>query len=204
MGSGHKAIVKAGNVAKEIRAKIQVNSVTPLSKTTETSEQEAQYLEEQTQKSTEAQTDSLKQAIKQNTILKDTPIKRTREERIIDKVHASLVQYKECPIGSLERIVALQKVMEGALRQPKKQLLDAILTFFKENKNEESFSECNALQRIVSLTPTARIQVEVFYQLFMLLAQKRASKRTISLNQLRGIFNNEEFLNWVAVAISKR
>ncbi len=202
--SSHKAVVKAGNIAKEIRAKIQVNSVEALTKTNETSEEETQYLEEQTQKSTEAQTEALKEAITQNLVLKDTPIKRTREERIIDKVHASLVQYKECAIGSLERIVALQKVMEGALRQPKKQLLDAILAFFKENKNEESFSERNALQRIVSLTPTARIQVEVFYQLFMLLAQKRANKNTVSLNQLRGIFNNEEFLNWVAVAMAKR
>lgn len=202
--SSHKAVVKAGNIAKEIRAKIQVNSVEALTKTTETSEEETQYLEEQTQKSTETQTEALKEAIVQNSVLKDTPIKRTREERIIDKVHTSLVQYKECAVGSLERIVALQKVMEGALRQPKKQLLDAILVFFKENKNEESFSECNALQRIVSLTPAARIQVEVFYQLFMLLAQKRANKSTVSLNQLRGIFNNEEFLNWVAVAMTKR
>lgn len=202
MSSTPQATVAAGEVSQELRAKIQV-AQSPLTKETPVLQEEKEHQEEQLEKSKEEQKASLKKAVQQVKVLKDTPIKRTREERILDKVVVSLRQYKELPVGSLERIVTLQRVTEGAMRQPKKQLLDMILKFFKENKDNPSFSETAALQRIASLTPQSRMQVEIFYQLFMMLATKKASRKTVSLNQLRSIFNNEEFLNWVAVTMSK-
>ena len=199
-----QATIEAGKVAKEIRAKLQISRVAPLSKFQKKNQDEEDHQEAQVAKSVETQQAALQTAVQQNTVLKDTPIRRTRDERIIDRVVVSMTQYKELPVGSLERIVALQRVMEGTLRQPKKQLLDTVLKFFKENKDNPTFSETAALQRIVSLTPTARMQLEIFYQLFMMLATKRASRKTVSLNQLRNIFGNEEFLNWVAVTMTKR
>lgn len=199
--------ISAGTVAQEVRAKLQIikQNTNVLKKETPVAPAEKTHQAEQLNKTTAAQKAALTTSVKKDTItLKDTPIRRSREERVYDRVMVSLTQYKEAKVGTLDRIVAIQKVMEGCLKQPKKHLLDAVLAVFKENKDNPSWQETQALQRIATLTPTSRLQLEIFFRLFMMLATKQASKKNVSLNQVRSIFKNEDFLNWIAVTMNRR
>ena len=208
--------VSAGSFAKEVRAKLQqkeqqsnaVQSDILQKKASNLSDEEKNHQASMLSASMKQQTTAIKHAVQMNTKtisdkLTDKPVRRSREERVYDTVMAALAKYKTAAIGSLDRILALQSAMTGSLKQPKKHLLDAVLNFFKENKDEDSFSELNSLQNITRLTPSSRLQTEIFFRLFMMLATHTANKRTLSLNQLRSIFKNEDFLNWVAVTMSR-
>lgn len=200
------ATIAAGGIAQEIRAKLQVaqQNINNLKKIAAPAKVDNDQIVQDKQ-NIEKQQNALQKAINTDTItIKDRPIRRSREERVYDRVMISLTQYRDAPIGSLDRIVAIQRAMEGSLKQPKKHLLDAVLNFFKENKTHKGFQETTALQRIATLTPTARLQLEIWFRLFMMLATRRASKKNISLNQVRSIFKNEEFLNWLAVTMSRQ
>lgn len=130
--------------------------------------------------------------------------KRTKEEKAAAKILQYLQVYATDPIGNASRISALEQVVKTALQFPVKSNFDAILKFFKDHKDDDGFREENALQCIVMLQPESRIRVEMMYHILYSTAKGTASRKNISLDAIRSVFGNDEFVNWVGTIIRKR
>ena len=83
-------------------------------------------------------------------------------------------------------------------------MLDAVLTFFVNHRDDELLQENNALKNITELDITVHHKVRIFYAVMMELARGTATKKTISIEIIRNIFKTDDFPNWVAVKIAKR
>ena len=134
-----------------------------------------------------------------NVVLKDTIQRRSPTERAIDTVKQQLAVYKQEPYGSSARIQALARVVDTVAKFPKKNVLDEILNFFKENRKEEFLDEMHALQAIAQLTPGTRVKVQIIYYIMYSLANNTASKSNISLDMVQNIFKSDEIVAWVSV-----
>lgn len=134
-----------------------------------------------------------------NVVLKDTIQRRSPTERAIDTVKQQLAVYKQEPYGSSARIQALARVVDTVGKFPKKNVLDEILTFFKENRKEEFLDEMHALQAIAQLTPGTRVKVQIIYYIMYSLANNTATKNNISLDMVQSIFKSDEIVAWVSV-----
>ena len=134
-----------------------------------------------------------------NVVLKDTIQRRSPTERAIDTVKQQLAVYKQEPYGSSTRIQALARVVDTVGKFPKKNVLDEILTFFKENRKEEFLDEMHALQAIAQLTPGTRVKVQIIYYIMYSLANNTATKNNISLDMVQSIFKSDEIVAWVSV-----
>ena len=178
-------------------------SVKPFSKpedTTQADEENAIKAEQDRQVQQEAVAVAKIQTVQQ--VVRREPL--TGVERAVAAVKRHLETYKTSPVGSGARVEAITKVVDIVTRTPKKSVLDAVLAFFKENRNSEMLSPMNALQNISALDKSVTIRLRILYQLMSDIACGRANKRNISLEMIRNIFGSDDFVNWVAVRISTR
>lgn len=124
--------------------------------------------------------------------------------RIKDTILTNLDKYISPKSGSSERIQALAKVVDGVVKQPTKDILDAILAFFITNKDHPQLQECNALKSITELDEQMNYRVRIFYVVMISLANGTATKSNTSIEMIRNIFKADDFPNWVAIRIAKR
>lgn len=128
----------------------------------------------------------------------------TRGKKVRDNVAVYLENFKNGQNGSTVKVTALLRIVELIVRLPKKSILDEILAFFKENKNEDFIQEPNALQGITSVDITQHHRIRIFYMVMIGLARKTATKRNTSVNMIRTIFGSDDIANWVAVQLNNR
>ena len=125
-------------------------------------------------------------------------------DRAVLAVKRNLEVYKTAAIGSMEKVEALSKITDTVMRLPKKPVLDTILAFFVENKDEDFLAPINALQNTTVLEKSINIRVRLLYEIMSAIARGTASRRTINLDMISNIFASDDILNWVAVKISKK
>lgn len=130
--------------------------------------------------------------------------RRSPSERALDTVNQYLATYKQAPIGDPVKVVALEKIVGIVSKHPKKSILDTILAFFVENKNEEFLNERNALQGIGTTTQDVNIRIRVLYKIMIDLAFNRATRKTLALTMVRNIFGSDDLINWIAVKLPKK
>lgn len=125
-------------------------------------------------------------------------------DRAVLAIKRNLDVYKTAEIGSMEKVEALSKITDTVMRLPKKPVLDTILAFFIENKDEDFLAPINALQNTTVLEKSINIRVRLLYEIMSSIARGTASRRTINLDMISNIFASDDILNWVAVKISKK
>lgn len=124
--------------------------------------------------------------------------------RIKDVIATNLEKYTDPKSKMHERIQALAKVVDGVSKQPKKDILDSILKFFYQNRDNELLSESQALQGISTLETTLHYKVRIFYSIMMSLANNTANTKNTSIEVIRNLFRSDDFPNWVAIQLAKR
>lgn len=132
--------------------------------------------------------------------IKPEPLKRTAEEKSMDKLTANLKIYKESNVIK-DRAIAFSKVVEAIVLTPKKSILDVLLKFFKENINEPFLHPMNALQGIDCLTVNTRIKVECVYRIFHVLAK---GKKNIDITVIRNVIGSDDIVNYIALQLNKK
>lgn len=154
------------------------------------------------------QEENIQQAISEQGSVRrlNTPADRQTRlaAKIKDTIITSLDKYINPRTGNSERIQSLAKVVDGISKQPTREVLDAVLTFFVNHRDDEILQENNALKNITELDITVHHKVRLFYAVMMELARGTATKKTISIEIIRNIFKTDDFPNWVAVKIAKR
>lgn len=124
--------------------------------------------------------------------------------RIKDSINVNLEKYINVKSSINDRIQALSKVVDGVVRQPKKDILDTILTFFIKNRDNALLQETAALQGITQLDSDLHFKTRVFYTVMMSLARGTATKRNTNVEAIRSIFRSDDFPTWVAIQIARR
>lgn len=127
---------------------------------------------------------------------------RSNDERAVDTVRRYLAIYKDSQVGSAAKLEALQKIIATISRFPKKSILDEILQFFRDHREDEWLEPMQALQGTLSTDRSTNIKIRTFYMFMSELASGRASRKTISLDVIRNIFGSDELVNWVALKLS--
>ena len=154
------------------------------------------------------QEENIQQAISEQGSVRrlNTPVDRQTRlaAKIKDTIITSLDKYINPRTGNSERIQSLAKVVDGISKQPTREVLDAVLTFFVNHRDDEILQENNALKNITELDITVHHKVCLSYAVMMELARGTATKKTISIEIIRNIFKTDDFPNWVAVKIAKR
>ena len=154
------------------------------------------------------QEENIQQAISEQGSVRrlNTPVDRQTRlaAKIKDTIITSLDKYINPRTGNSERIQSLAKVVDGISKQPTREVLDAVLTFFVNHRDDEILQENNALKTITELDITVHHKVCLSYAVMMELARGTATKKTISIEIIRNIFKTDDFPNWVAVKIAKR
>ena len=154
------------------------------------------------------QEENIQQAISEQGSVRrlNTPVDRQTRlaAKIKDTIITSLDKYINPRTGNSERIQSLAKVVDGISKPPTREVLDAVLTFFVNHRDDEILQENNALKNITELDITVHHKVRLFYAVMMELARGTATKKTISIEIIRNIFKTDDFPNWVAVKIAKR
>lgn len=154
------------------------------------------------------QEENIQQAISEQGSVRrlNTPVDRQTRlaAKIKDTIITSLDKYINPRTGNSERIQSLAKVVDGISKQPTREVLDAVLTFFVNHRDDDLLQENNALKNITELDITVHHKVRIFYVVMMQLARGTATKKTISIEIIRNIFKTDDFPNWVAVKIAKR
>ena len=130
-----------------------------------------------------------------------TPPQKAKRAR--DSVTVHLENLKNSP-NAMGRIAAWVRIIEVVTRFPKKSVLDEILTFFKENKDEAFLSESVALQGINTVEMTVHQKLRIFYTVMIGLAKRVATRKNTSIEVIRNIFASDELANWVAIQLDKR
>ena len=155
-----------------------------------------------------AQEEQLRKAVSDNGIVRhlNTSIDRKTKlaGKVKDTINTSLIKYINPKSGNSERIQALAKIVDGVIKQPTKDVLDTILAFFIEHRDNDLLQENNALKNITELDVTIHHKVRIFYTVMMGLARGTATKKNTSIEIIRNIFKSDDFPNWVAIKIAKR
>jgi hypothetical protein len=126
------------------------------------------------------------------------------KDRVRDSINVNLVKYNDESLSPNERVRALSKIIEGVINKPKKEILDDILKFFREHRNDEALQETNALQGLMLLEKADHYRARVFYVVMMGLARGTANRSNISVEAIRTLFRSDDFPNWVAVQLARR
>lgn len=133
-----------------------------------------------------------------------TPIiKKDLESRTVDFVKKYLEDLATATCGSSDHTTAWAKLVDSTMRSPKKQVLDTVLAFFVKNKDEAFLNELNALQGTMTLERSMNLKVRLFYDIMLSIARGLATRKTISLEMVRTVFNSDDFVNWVAVKLPR-
>lgn len=198
----NQAEISSGSVAKEMRPTMQLaqQQADALKKPDDTAKADQEHAAKAAVDQ-QQQREAVKEAPRTLPLQEDRTPRRSRPERAFDKTVGHLETYRDAKIGSLDKAVALQRLVETVVQHPKKNILDKVYEFFKENKNEEFLKETNALQNITSLTPDIKIRVELLYHLMYSLARGEATRRTISIDAIRDVFKSDDIANWVATTM---
>lgn len=153
----------------------------------------------------ETQKASLQSAVKEAAVTKQIKqrVPRTPQERAVDTVQKYLDIFKNAKVGSPDKVDALQRIVTVVTRTPKNNVLNTILKFFKENQDAEWLGPMQALQGTTALDKSTSVRVRLLYETMMQLASGRASRKTISLDMIRNIFESDDFVNWLAVTMSR-
>lgn len=128
----------------------------------------------------------------------------TSSERAYDIIVNQLERYRLAKYGSSDKVQALEKIIDTIMKYPKKIILDTILEFFVEHKDEEFLDEYHALQGIVACEPAVSMKIGIFYSVMMGLAKGTASKKTISMEMIKNVFQKEDFNVWLTMQLRNR
>lgn len=130
--------------------------------------------------------------------LRNNKIKISKSERIADRINNSLTNYLEAPIGSPDRIRALNEVTQMVLDgNAKKSVLDSIYRKFVENRHSDALHPRNALQGLQSLSADDNLRSRLF---FTVMAKLASGEKNIQLNldTIQSILG-EEFSVWASI-----
>ena len=130
--------------------------------------------------------------------------KTTSSERAYDTLISYLDKFKNSRYGSVEKVQSLEKIMGLVLKYPKKIILDTILEFFVENKNAEFLDEYHALQGTITCDQAMSIKLRLFYSIMYSLAHRTASKKTISIDMVKNVFQKEDLNVWLTMQLRGR
>lgn len=156
-------------------------------------------------KTAEVQSASLQSAAKEAATTRQIKqrVPRSSQERAVDTVNKYLGIFENAPVGSPDKVDALKNIVATVVRFPKKNVLNTILAFFKEHQDAEWLGPMQALQGTTVLDKTSSVRVRLLYETMMQLATGRASRKTISLDMVRNIFESDDLVNWLAVTMSR-
>lgn len=162
-------------------------------------------------KDTAAQHKAAQEAAKEQTVDKPSVegtaitnrVKKTGDMRTIDAVNRYLDTIATATYASAERVTAWQRLVESVDRMPKRKVLDAILKFFRDNADEDFLSEINALQGTTALEPSVSVKVRMLYGLFRRMASPGATRKSLSLETIRSVWQSDDLVNWVAVNLRR-
>ena len=198
----HDTEINSGDIAEMLSTKIKtVKETEDLLKNKDEAKTIAKPKKEDVKKAEEKQAKAIIEAPK---IIIGAKTSTIRGKKSKDNVTVYLENFKMSPNGSSAKMQALLKMMELVVRLPKKSVLDEVLAFFKENKNEEFIQEQNALQGITAVDITQHHRIRIFYTVMIGLARKTATKKNTSVNVIRTIFNSDDIANWVAVQLNNK
>lgn len=198
----HDTEINSGDIAEMLSTKIKtVKETEDLLKNKDEAKTVAKPKKEDVKKAEEKQAKAIIEAPK---IIIGAKTSTIRGKKSKDNVTVYLENFKMSPNGSSAKMQALLKMMELVVRLPKKSVLDEVLAFFKENKNEEFIQEQNALQGITAVDITQHHRIRIFYTVMIGLARKTATKKNTSVNVIRTIFNSDDIANWVAVQLNNK
>lgn len=186
--------VPAASVAKILRKD---------SATTSDTEQEVADL---VNTSTERQEQAIKTSTKESVML-TAPAKRTPYEKAQDRISSYLEIYKNTtPYDSIERVRALQKILDIVTQHTSKTILDTVLRFFIENKDQAFLDPINALQGIAALDKSSNLKVRLLYTVFRRISTRTATRENTNIESLRTIFGekNDAFIAWVATKVARK
>lgn len=127
----------------------------------------------------------------------------TKGKKVKDNLQVCLENFRTAPNGSSVKVTALVKMIDIVSKTPKKSVLDEVLAFFREYKNEDFIQEQNALQGITTVDLTQHYRIRIFYSVMIGLARRTATRKNTSINMIRTIFNSDEIANWVAIQLSR-
>lgn len=130
-------------------------------------------------------------------------VNKSGHERAVDSVAVQLEIYKNSEVGSAQKVEAMQKILTTVKRYPKNNVLNTILDFFIQYKDEEWLGPLQALQGTAILDKSTNIRVRAFYEIMMELAKGTASKKTIALDMIRNLFESDDLVNWISVKMSQ-
>lgn len=191
-------------VSKELREDTTKTQATVLSRPADTQQAKAAQAERDSKVSAD-QEQSLQQAAAtaetQRQVIRNR-IPRGSGERAIDTIHRYLLVFKNSPVGSPEKVDALQKIIATVSRFPRKAILDEILQFFRDNRDEDWLGPMQALQGTLTVDRSTNIKIRTFYGFMSELASGTATRKTISLDVIRNIFGSDELVNWVALKLA--
>lgn len=188
--------VSAADVAKDLSA------TAVLSKAEDTTEATAASDEAATA-SAEAQTAALKAAAATTATVKSPVTKRPASERAVETVQKNLELLRVSAYDSNDHNTAWKRLVEVIERSPKKNILDMIKVFFIKYKNDDFLNVLNALQGTVALEQSINIRVRLLYSIMTDIAAGTATRKSISLEMVRTVFKSDDFVNWVAVNLSR-
>ena len=130
--------------------------------------------------------------------------KTTSSERAYDTLIANLEKFRTAKYASPAKIQALESIMNLVLKYPKKIILDTILEFFVEHRKEEFLDEYHALQGIVACEQAMSLKIRLFYSIMYSLANRTATKKTISIEMVKNVFQKEDFSVWLTMQLRGR
>ena len=165
----------------------------------------------QAARDTAAQAKAAQEAAKEQTVDKPTVngtamtnrVKKTGDMRTVDAVNRYLEIIATAKYASAERVTAWQRLVEAVDRVPKRKVLDAILKFFRDNAEEDFLTEVNALQGTTALEPSVNMKVRLLYGMFRKMASPGATRKSLSLETIRSVWQSDDLVNWVAVNLRR-
>ena len=144
-------------------------------------------------------------AISANTVKNSITLKRSPDEKVLEKLNANLETYRTSAIGSNVKVDALAKIVEIAEKHPTKTVLDTIFKFFQVNRKEAFLDPTNALQGIHILEKSANIRARLLYEIMRDLVSGTATKKNLSLEVVRTVFchKKDDFANWISFRMNQ-
>lgn len=156
--------------------------------------------------SAERQEQAIKTSTKESVML-TTTAKRTPYEKAQDRISSYLEIYKNTiPYDNIERVRALQKILDIVTQHTSKTILDTVLRFFIENKDQAFLDPINALQGIAALDKSSNLKVRLLYTVFRRISTRTATRENTNIESLRTIFGekNDAFIAWVATKVTRK
>ena len=125
----------------------------------------------------------------------------SRDASIMSRLQSKLGNYKTATAPK-DKGLALEGIATIVVENTKKEVLDTVLEFFKQNKDEAFLSESQALQGINSVKRAYATKAMVLYEVMMQLAKGSATPSSVNISVIRNIYN-EDFANWLAFYLGR-